>query len=147
MAVHAPVAVPAVPTVAHFLEAPVAEEVVAVTSVASPFVGQEPEPGPAEPELPVVEVARSPSADGAVARRHPRRVCWVDDEAAVVARKARVVEVIVSSSPPLVPPVRPCVSPAASVVGGKGSGERHALDPGFITVGSRRWRKGRYGCH
>ena len=146
VAVHAPVAVPAAPMVARFFEARVAEEVVAVTSVASPFGGQEPEPGVAEPGLPVVEVARSLLAGGAVAKRHPRRVRWMDDEAGVVARKARVVEVIVSSSPPPVPPGRPCVSPAAAVVGGDGS-ERHALDPGFITVGSRRRRKGRGGHH
>jgi len=105
---------------------------------------QEPEPSVAEPVLPVVElVERSPSADGAVAKRYPRRVRWVDDEAGVASRKARVIEV--SSSPPPVPAGHTS-SPVASAAGGGGSG-RHARDPGVITVGRGRRRKGRGGRH
>ena len=74
MAVHAPVAVPATPMVAHLFEVYVVEVMVAVTSVAFPFGGQKPEPDVAEPEWLVVEVARLPSADGAVAKCHPRRI-------------------------------------------------------------------------
>jgi len=54
------------------------------TTVASAVMAQEPEPDVAEPELPVVQVERSPSADRAVAKRHPCRVRWVDNEAGMV---------------------------------------------------------------
>ena len=133
--------------VAYLFEALVVEEIVVVTSVASPFGGQKPEPEVAEPGLPVVEVAQSPSACGAVAGHHPRRVRWVDHEAGVVAQKARVAEVIVSSSPPPVLPGCPVVSPVALVASGEGSRDRHAMDPGFVTISSRRQRKGRGGRH
>ena len=92
-------AVPAVPTVA-FLGVHV--EALLVTTMASAVMAQESVPDVAEPELPVEQVERSPSANGTVARCHPRRVCWVDDEAGVASRKARVV-VGISSSPPPVP--------------------------------------------
>jgi len=99
LAVHAPVAVPAALRVAS-LGAHV--EALMVTTVASAVMAQEPEPDVAELVLPVVvQVERSPSADGAVAGRHPRRVRWVDDKAGLASRKARVIEV--SSSPPPVP--------------------------------------------
>ena len=141
VAVFAPVAEPAAPMVAS-LGAHV--EALTVTTVTSAFVAQDPEPSVAEPELPVVvQVERSPSADGAVAKRNPRRVCWVDDVAGVASRKARVVEVIVSSSPPPVP-AGYSVSPVTSVAGG-GASDRHARNPGFITVGRGRRQKGR-GC-
>jgi len=141
VAVLAPVAEPAVLTVAS-LGAHV--EALTVTTVASAVMVQEPEPGVAEPVLLVVEqVERSPSADGAVAKRHPRRVRWVDDEAGVASRKARVIEV--SSSPPPVPAGRTS-SPVAAAAGGGGS-DRHARDPGCITVGRGRRRKGRGGRH
>jgi len=143
VAVFAPVAEPAAPTVAS-LGAHV--EALTVTTVASAFVAQEPEPSMAEPELPVVvQVEWSPSADGAVAKRNPRRVRWVDDEAGVASRKAHVVEVIVSLSPPPVP-AGFSVSPVASVAGGGGS-DSHARDPGFVTVGRGRRGKGRGGRH
>jgi len=61
VAVHAPVAVPAAPTVVS-LGAHV--EASLVTTVASAVMAQEPEPDVAEPELPVVQVERSPLADG-----------------------------------------------------------------------------------
>jgi len=141
VAVLAPVAEPAALTVAS-LGAHV--EALTVTTVASAVMAQEPEPDVAEPVLPVeVQVERSPSADGAVAGRHPRRVRWVDDEAGVASRKARVIEV--SSSPPPVPAGRTS-SPVASAAGGEGS-DRHVRDPGFITVGRGRRRKGRGGRH
>ena len=142
VAVHAPVAVPAAPMVAS-LGAHV--EALTVTTVASAFVAQEPEPDVAEPELPVVvQVERSPSADGTVARHNPRRVRWVDDEAGVASRKARVVEVVSSSPPPV--PTSCNGSPVASVAGEGGSDHHHdARDPGFITVGLGRRRKGRGG--
>jgi len=141
VAVHAPVAVPAAPTVAS-LGAHV--EGLTVTTVASAVMAQEPEPDVAEPVLPVVvQVQRSPSADGAVAKRHPRRVRWVDDEAGVASRKARVIEV--SSSPPPVPAGHTS-SRVASAARGEGS-DRHARDPGVITVGRGRRRKGRGGRH
>jgi len=96
--------------------------------------------GVAEPGLPVVvQVERSPSADGAVAKRHPRRVRWVDDEAGVASRKARVIEVLSSSPPPI--PAGRYGSPVPSASGGVGSG-RHARGPGFVTVGRGRRRKG-----
>jgi len=120
-------------------------EALTVTTVASAVMAQEPEPGVAEPVLPVVvQVERSPSADGTVALRHPRRVRWVDDEAGVASREARVIEVV-SSSPPPVPAGR-TRSPVASAAGGEGS-VRHARDPGFVTVGRGRRRKGRGGRH
>jgi len=133
VAVRALVAVPAAPTVAS-LEAHV--EALTVTTEASAVMAQEPEPGVAEPVLPVVvQVERSQSADGAVAERCPRRVPWVDDEAGVASWKAWVVEDIVSSSPPPVPAGR-YGSPLASAAGGGGS-DHHAGDPGIITVGVR----------
>jgi len=136
----APVAEPAAPTVAS-LGAHVGA--LTVTTVASAVMAQEPEPDVAEPVLPVVvQVERSPSADGTVAERNPRRVRWVDDEAGVASRKARVVEVISSSPPPV--PAGHCGSPVASAAGGGGS-DRHARDPGFVTVGRGRRRKGRGG--
>jgi len=141
VAVLAPVAEPAAPTVAS-LGAHV--EALTVTTVTSAVMAQEPEPGVAEPVLSVVvQVERSPSADGAVAERRPRRVRWVDDEAGMASRKARVIEV--SSSPPPVPAGRTS-SPVASAAGGGGS-DRHDGDPGFITVGRGRRRKGRGGRH
>jgi len=73
VAVHARVAVPAGLTVASLgalVEASLG------TTVASAFIVQQPEPDLVEPELPVVQVERSPSADGAVAKRHPHRVRW-----------------------------------------------------------------------
>jgi len=120
-------------------------EALTVTTVASTVMAQEPEPGVAEPVLPVVvQVERSPSADGAVAGRHPRRVRWVDDEAGVASRKARVIEVVSSSPPPV--PAGHTSSRVASAARGEGS-DRHARDPGVITVGrGRRW-KGRGGRH
>jgi len=88
VAVLAPVAEPAAPRVAS-LGAHV--ESLTVTTVASAVIAQEPEPEVTEPGLPVVvQVERSPSADGAVARRNPRRVRCVDHEAGVASRKARV---------------------------------------------------------
>jgi len=114
-----------------------------VTTVASAVMAQEPESDVAEPELPVVQVERSPWADGAVAIRHPRRVRWVDDEAGVASRKAQAwVLEVVSSSPPLVPASH-CSSTGASATGGGGSD--HARDPGFSTVGQSRCRQGRGG--
>ena len=140
VAVLAPVAELAALTVAS-LGAQV--EALTVTTVASAVMGQEPEPDVAEPVLPVVvQVERSPSADEAVAKCNARRVRWVDHKAGVASRKARVVEVI-SSSPPPVPPGRSS-SPLASAAGGDGS-DRHARDPGFVTVGRGRRRKGRGG--
>jgi len=134
------VSVPAVPTVAS-LGAHV--EALTVTTLASAVMAQEPEPNVAEPVLPVVvQVEWSPSADGTVAKHCPRRVSWVDDEADVASRKARVVEVV-SLSPPLVPAGHTS-SPVASAAGGVGS-DRHARYPGFVTVGSGRLRKGRGG--
>jgi len=142
VAVLAPVAEPAAPTVAS-LGAHV--EALTVTTVASAVMVQEPEPDVAEPELPVVvQVERSPSADGTVAKRNPHRVRWVDDEAGVASRKARVVEVVSSSPPPV--PAGGYGSPVASAAGGVGSA-RHARDPGFVTVGRGRRRKGRGGRH
>jgi len=142
VAVRAPVAVPAAPTVASFV-AHVEKSL--VTTVASPFGAQEPEPDVAEPQLPVVQVEQSPSADGAVARHHARRVGWVDDEAGVASRKAQVVEVIVSLSPPPVPTAYNG-SPMASATGGGGS-DYHTRDPGFVTVGRGPHRQGRGGRH
>ena len=119
-------------------------EALTVTTVASAVVAQKPEPDVAEPVLPVVvQVERSPSADGTVAVRHPRRVRWVDDEAGVASRKARVYEVF--SSPPPVPAGHTS-SPVASAAWGGGS-DRHAREPGFVTVGRRRRRKGPGGRH
>ena len=143
VAVLAPVAEPAALTVASL---GVHVEALTVSTVASAVMAQQPEPGVAEPGLPVVvQVERSPSADGAVAKRHPRRVRWVDDEAGVASRKARVVEV--SSSPPPVPAGH-TRSLVASAAGGEGS-DHHACDPGSITVGCGRGRgrKGRGGRH
>jgi len=140
VAVLAPVAEPAAHTVAS-LGAYV--EALTVTTVASAVMAQEPEPDVAEPVLPVVvQVERSLSADGTVAKRNQRRVRWVDDEAGVASRKARVVEVV-SSSPPPVPAGHygSSVSSAAEVEGS----DRHARDPGIITIGSGRRRKGRGG--
>jgi len=139
VAVLAPVAEPAALTVAS-LGAHV--EALTVTTVASAVMAQEPGPGVAEPVLPVVvQVERSPSADGAVAKRHPRRVRWVDDEAGVASRKARVIEV--SSSPPPVPAGHTGSAVVSAAVGG--GSDRHAHDPGVITVGRGRRRKGRGG--
>jgi len=120
-------------------------EALTVTTVASAVMAQEPEPGVAESGLPVVvQVERSPSADGAVAERRPRHVRWVDDEASVASRKAQVIEDISSSPPPV--PAGHTGSPVASAAGGEGS-DHHARDPGFITVGrGRRW-KGRGRRH
>ena len=142
VAVLVPVAEPAALTVAS-LGAHV--EALTVTTVASAVMAQEPGPGVAEPVLPVVvQVEQSPSADGTVAERRARRVRWVDDEAGMASRKARVIEVV-SSSPPPVPAGR-ASSPVASAAGGEGS-DRHARDPGFITVGHGWRRKGRGGRH
>jgi len=142
VAVLAPVAEPAALTVAS-LGAHV--EALTVTTVASAVMAQEPEPSVAEPELPVeVQVEWSPSADGAVAKRRPCHVRWVDDEAGVASQKARVIEVV-SSSPPPVPAGHTCSS-VASAAGGEGS-DRHARDPGFITVGRGRRRRGPGGRH
>jgi len=142
VAVHARVAVPAAPTVAS-LGAHV--EALTVTTVASAVMAQEPEPGVAEPVLPVVvQVERWPSADGAVAERRPRHVRWVDDEAGVASRKARVVEDISASPPPV--PAGHNGSPMASAAGGGGS-DHHARDPGIVTVSRGRRRKGRGGRH
>jgi len=139
VAVLAPVAEPAALTVAS-LGAHV--EALTVTTVASAVMAQEPEPDVAEPVLPVVvQVERSPSADGTVAKRHPRRVRWVDNEAGVASRKARVI--VVSLSPPRGPAGR-TGSPVASATGGVGS-DHHARDPGCVTVGRGRRRKGRGG--
>ena len=53
-------------------------EALTVTTVASALMAQEPEPGVAEPGLPVVvQVEWSLSADGTVAKRRPRYVRWV----------------------------------------------------------------------
>jgi len=99
VAVHAPVAVPAAPTVAS-LRAHV--EALTVTTVASAIMAQQPEHGVAEPVLLVVDqVERSPLADGTVAKRCLRRLRWVDDEAGVASRKAPVFEVLSSLSPPV----------------------------------------------
>ena len=68
MAVHALVAVPAASMVAS-LGGHVAA--LLVTTLASAVRAQEPEPHVAEPGLPVVQVERSPSADGAVAGHYP----------------------------------------------------------------------------
>ena len=140
--VHAPVAVPAALMVAsHGAHV----EALTVTTVASAVMAREPEPDVAEPVLlVVVQVERSPSADGPVAKRHPRRVRWVDDEAGVASQKAWVIEVVSSSPPPV--PAGHYNSPVASAAGGGGS-DRHAHDPGFITVGRGRRRKGRGGRH
>ena len=97
-----------------------------VTTGASAVVVQEPEPDMAEPELPVVEVERSLSADGAVARSHPCRVRGVEDEAGVASQKARVVEDISSLPPPV--PAGSNSSPVALATGGEGS-DCHARDP------------------
>jgi len=116
-----------------------------VTTVASAVMAQEPEPGVAEPVLPVVvQVERSPSANGTVAKRNPRCVRWVDDEAGVASRKARVVEVVSSSPPPV--PAGDTGSAVVSAAVGGGS-DRCARDPGFVTVGHGRRRKGRGGRH
>jgi len=140
VAVHSPVAVPAAPMLASF---GVHVEALLVTTVASAVMAQEPEPDMAEPELPVVQVEQSPSVDGAVAKRHPPHVRWVEDQAGVAPGKARVVQVIVSLSPPPVPAGHYC-SPVASAAG-RGGSDRYARDPGFLTVG-RGWRwKGRGG--
>jgi len=142
VAEHVPVAVPAALTVAS-LGAHV--EALTVTTVASAVMAQEPEPGVAEPGLPVVvQVEQSLSADGAVAECRLRRVRWVDDEAGVASRKARVIEVVSSSPPPV--PAGHTSSPVASAAGGEGS-NRHARNPGFITVGRGQRRKGRGGRH
>ena len=142
VAVHAPVPV-AVPAALTVVSLGAHVEALTVATVASAIMAQEPEPDVAEPELPVVvQVERSPSADGAVTRRNPSRVRWVDDEAGVASRKARVVEVVSSSPPPV--SASHGVSPVASVAGEEGSGP-HARDPGFITVGRGRRRKGRGG--
>jgi len=105
VAMLARVAEPAAPMVAS-LGALV--EALTMTTVAFPLSSlQEPEPGVAEPVLPVVvQVERSPPAGGAVAKHNLRRVRWVDDEAGAASRKASVVEVV-SSSPPRFPAVIP----------------------------------------
>jgi len=115
VAVLAPVAEPAALTVASL---GVHVEALTVTTVASAVMAQEPEPDVAEPVLPVVvQVERSPSADWTVAKRHPGRGRWVDDEAGVVSRKARVIEVVASSPPPV--PAGHYGSPVASAAGGE----------------------------
>jgi len=120
-------------------------EALTVTTVASAVMVQGPEPGVAEPVLRVeVQVGRLPSADGVVAERRPGHVPWVDDEPGVASRKARVIEDISSSPGPV--PAGHTGSPVASAAGGEGS-ERHARDPGFITVGHGWRRKGRGGRH
>jgi len=140
--VHTPVAVPAAPTVAS-LGAHV--EALTVTTVASAIMAQEPEPSVAQPVLPVVvHVERSPLADGAVAGRHLHHVRWVDNEAGVASRKARVVEDVSLSPPPV--PAGHNSSSVALAAGGGGS-NRPACDHGFITVGRGRRRKGRGGRH
>jgi len=114
VAVLAPVAGPAAPMVAS-LGAHV--EALTVTTVASAVMAQEPEPSVAEPVLPVVvQVEWWPLADGAVAKRNPCRVRWVDDEAGVASRKARVVEIVSSSRAPV--PAGRYGSPVASAAGG-----------------------------
>ena len=116
-----------------------------MTTVASAVMAQEPEPNVAEPVLPVVvQVEWSPSPEGTVAKRCPRRVRWVDNEAGVASRKARVVEVVSSSPPPV--PAGHNGSRVASAARGEGS-DSHARDPGFVTVGRGRRRKGRGGRH
>ena len=80
-----------------------------------------------------------------VAKRHPRSVRCVDDETGVAAWKARLVEVIVSLSPPPVPAGH-YGSPVASAAG-EGGSDCHARNPGFGTVGCGRRRKGRGGCY
>jgi len=140
VAVRAPVAVPAALAVAS-LGAHV--EAMTGTTVASAVVAQEPEPSVTEPVQPVVvQVERSPSADGAVAKRHPRCVRWVDNEAGVASRKARVIEVV-SSSPPPVPAGRSGSAVVLATVGG--GSDRHARDPGIVTIGRGRRPKGRGG--
>jgi len=142
VAVLAPVAEPAAPTVASL---GVHVEALTVTTVTSTVMAQKPEPGVAEPVLPVVvQGERSPSADGAVAKHRPRRVRWVDDEAGVASRKARMVEVVSSSPPPV--PTGHTSSPVASAAGGGGS-DGHARYPGFITVSRGRRRKEHGGRH
>jgi len=142
VAVHAPVAVPAAPTVAS-LGAHV--EALTVTTVASAVMAQEPEPSVTEPVLPVeLQVERSPSADGAVTRRHLRCVHWGGDEADMASRKARMIEVV-SSSPPPVPAGR--YGSAVALAAGGGGSDRHACDSGFVTIGRGRRRKGRGGRH
>ena len=116
-----------------------------MTTVASAVMVQEPEPDVADAVLPVVvQVERSPSADVAVTKRCPRRMRWVDDEAGVASRTARVVEVISSSSLPV--PAGRYGSPVASARLGGGS-DRHVRDPGVVTVGRGRRRKERGGGH
>jgi len=116
-----------------------------VTTVASAVMAQEPEPNVAEPVLPVVvQVEWSPSPEGTVAKRCPRRVRWVDNEAGVASRKARVVEVVSLSPPPV--PAGHTSSQVASAAGGVGS-NRHPRYPGFVTVGGGRLRKRRGGRH
>jgi len=138
VAVHAPVAVPAASTMLSFVAH---EKAFLVTTVASIFGAQEPEPIVAKQELlVVVEVQRSPSADGVVAKHNPRRVHCVNDEAEVAAQKARVVEVIVSTSPPPVPAHRNVSR--VTWVAGEGWSDRHVHDTGFITIGRGHRRKG-----
>jgi len=58
----------------------------------------------------------------------------------VASQKARVVEAISSSPPPV--PAGHNGAPVASAPGVGGS-DRHARDPGFVTVGRGRRRQGR----
>jgi len=110
-----------------------------VTTVAFPFGAHEPEPNVAEPELPRVQVEGLPSRDRTVPRCHPCHVHWVDHEAGMASRKARVLEVIVFSSPPPVPAGN-SVSLVAAVAG-EGGSEGHAHDMGCITIGRGQRRK------
>ena len=142
VAVHAPVAVPAASMVASLWGHVAA---LLVTTRASAVMAQEPEAHVAEPGLPVVQVEWSPSADGAVAGHYPRHLRWVDHEAGMASRKARVVEDIVSLSPCPVPAGRNG-SPVASAAG-RGGSDRHTGNPGFIAVSRGRCRKQRGGRH
>lgn len=58
--------------------------------------------------------------DGAGICGHPRAVSWVYDEAGIACQKAWVFEVIVSSSPPLVPTCH-SVPPVTLIASGEGS--------------------------
>ena len=88
-----------------------------MTTLASAVVVQEPKPSVAEPVLPVVvEVERWPSADGAVAKHHLPHLRCMHDEAGLASRKARVIEVVCSSPPPV--PAGHNGSPAAWLLGG-----------------------------
>jgi len=127
--VHTPVPVPAALTVVCFV-APVEESL--VTSIASPVRVQELEPKVTEPELPMVEGEWSLSAEGAVTRHHLCHVRWVEDEASVASQKAKVVEVMVSLFPALVPAGHSVLSVASGAR--EGGSDCHARNQGTITV-------------